>query len=122
SPSNAIVANIDQDGRAEFGQQASSGTSGIISAASGWSVNPATKAIKKAGWIILTAVLNRTGGTMTASSEGNFADTGLCTIQAAWRPDSFLGNDRMVTAWGTGFTSGSVGLNPSTGLVDLLDG
>lgn len=122
NPSNTIVANIDENGRAEFGQQASSGTSGIISAASGWAVSAETKAIKKAGWIIITAVLNRTGGTLTASSEGNFTDTDLCTIQAAWRPDSFLSNDRMVTAWGTGFTSGSVGLNPSTGLVDLLDG
>lgn len=122
SPSNTIVANIDQNGRAEFGQQAASGTSGIISAASGWSVSAETKAIKKAGWIILTAVLNRTGGTLTTTSEGNFVDTSLCTIQAAWRPDSFLSNDRMVTTWGTGFSSGSVGLNPSTGLVELLDG
>ncbi|WNM75001.1 hypothetical protein SEA_DENNEBES_45 [Streptomyces phage Dennebes] len=151
SPGNAIVASINQDGAASFsssvtaggaltanglavlnagaditgtllvsGHTAATGTS-VLTAAAGFSVDAATQAIVKSGWIIVTGVLLRTGSTLTASAAGNLTDTALCTIQASWRPDSAFGSDRMVTSFGTGFTSGGVGLNPSTGAVELLD-
>lgn len=151
SPGNAIVASINQDGAASFsssvtaggaltanglavlnagadvtgtllvsGHTAATGTS-VLTAAAGFSVDTATQAILKSGWIIVTGVLLRTGTTLTASAAGNLTDTALCTISASWRPDSAFGSDRMVTSFGTGFTSGGVGLNPSTGAVELLD-
>ncbi|UOW93257.1 hypothetical protein SEA_VORVOLAKOS_44 [Streptomyces phage Vorvolakos] len=124
-----IVANagIDVTGNATVsgtlsvtGQTSASGTS-VITAAAGFSVDAATQAVIKGGWIIVTGVLLRTGGTLTASATGNLTDTALCTIASTYRPDSVFGSDRMVTSFGTGFTSGGVGLNPSTGAVELLD-
>jgi len=124
-----IVANsgIDVTGNATVsgtlsvtGQTAATGTS-VLTAAAGFSVDSATQAVIKSGWIIVTGVLLRTGGTLTASAAGNLTDTALCTIASTYRPDSAFGTDRMVTSFGTGFTSGGVGLNPSTGAVELLD-
>jgi hypothetical protein len=118
-----IVANagIDVTGSLTVtGQSSATGTS-VATAASGFSVDGATTAVLKSGWIIVTLVLLRTGTTLTASSTGNLTDTALATIQSSWRPDSVFGSDRLVGAYGTGFTSGSVGLNPSTGVVELLD-
>jgi hypothetical protein len=151
SPGNAIVGSVNQDGAASFsssvtaggaltanglavlnagadvtgaltvtGHSAASGTS-VITAAAGFSVDAATQGVLKSGWIIVTGVLLRTGGTLTASAAGNLTDTALCTIQSSWRPDTVFGTDRVVTSFGTGFTSGGVGLNPSTGVVELLD-
>jgi hypothetical protein len=102
------------------GHTSATGTS-IATAASGFSVDSATTGVLKSGWIIVTLVLLRTGGTLTASATGNLTDTDLCTIQPSWRPDAVFGSDRMIGGFGTGFTSGAVGLNPSTGLVELLD-
>lgn len=118
-----VVANagIDVTGTLTVsGHTAATGTS-VLTAAAGFSVDAATQAILKSGWIIVTGVLLRTGTTLTASAAGNLTDTALCTISASWRPDSAFGSDRMVTSFGTGFTSGGVGLNPSTGAVELLD-
>lgn len=118
-----VVANagVDVTGTLTVsGQTSATGTS-VITAAAGFSVDAATQAVLKSGWIIVTGVLLRTGGTLTASAAGNLTDTALCTISASWRPDSAFGSDRMVTSFGTGFTSGGVGLNPSTGAVELLD-
>lgn len=118
-----VVANagVDVTGTLLVSGHTSASSTSVATAASGFSVSADTRAILKSGWIIVTLVIERTGGTLTASSTGNLTDTALCTIASAWRPDSFFSTDRMIATFGTGFTSGSVGLNPSTGLVELLD-
>jgi hypothetical protein len=120
SPSNTIVANIDQNGRAEFGQETATGTS-VVTAAAGFSVNSATIGVKKAGWIFVRIILERTGGSLIANSKGNITDTAACTVAAAWRPDSVLGSTDTVFPMGASITSGVVRLLPSTGLVELTD-
>uniref|UniRef100_A0AAU7GW60 Minor tail protein n=1 Tax=Streptomyces phage Abafar TaxID=3158855 RepID=A0AAU7GW60_9CAUD len=120
SPSNTIVANIDQNGRAEFGQETATGTS-VVTAAAGFSVNSATIGVKKAGWIFIRIILERTGGSLIANSKGNITDTAACTVAAAWRPDSVLGSTDTVFPMGASVTSGMVRLLPSTGLVELTD-
>ena len=118
-----LVANAGADITGNLtvtGQTSATGTS-VATAASGFSVDGATTGVLKSGWIFVTLVLLRTGATLTASATGNLTDTSLCTIASAWRPDSVFGTDRMAGQFVTGFTSGGVGLNPSTGLVELLD-
>jgi hypothetical protein len=118
-----LVANAGADVVGNLtvsGQTTATGTS-VATASAGFSVSSDTRAFMRGSWIIVTLVIERTGGTLTASSTGNLTDTSMCTIASGWRPDTFFSTDRMVGAYGTGFTSGAVGLNPSTGLVELLD-
>lgn len=120
NPSNVIVARIDESGHADFGQETATGTS-VVTAAAGFSVNSATIGVKKAGWIFVRIILERTGGSLIANSEGNITDTAACTVAAAWRPDSVLGSTDTVFPMGASITSGMVRLLPSTGLVELTD-
>jgi hypothetical protein len=118
---NTIRARVFADGTADFNTSTATGAT-VASAAAGFSLDAsATDAVVKAGIVTLRLAFLRTGGNLTASATGNLTDTDLGTIAAAYRPNSFFGSDRMVFTYGTGFTSGAVGLNPSTGLLELLD-
>jgi hypothetical protein len=139
SPANVIVANINESGQlttadhtvngtltvngtvnaTDYTQTTSTGAS-VVTAATGWSVSTA-RAMKKSGWVIVELIIARTGATLTAASDGNLTDTDLCTLDSSVLPDTFFSTDRMVWAYSTGTTAGTIGLNPSTGLIQVLD-
>lgn len=124
---SAMTGNVTMSGTlavtgtADFGTATNTGTS-VATAASGFSVDTGdTDVVVKGGIATIRLAFLRTGGNLTANAAGNLTDTDLGTIAAAYRPDSAFGSGRMIFAYGTGFTSGTVGLNPSTGLLELLD-
>lgn len=132
-PSNTIVATINEAGdhtgnnanfsgtltAGDFAQTTQTGSS-VATAATGWSVSTA-RSMKKSGWMIIELIIARTGATLTAASDGNLTDTDVCTLDASVLPDTFFSTDRMIVAYSTGTTAGTLGINPSTGVVQILD-
>lgn len=115
--SNVIRARVFADGTADFNSTLT--TTGIITAASGWSV-VTQEAVEKAGIMTVVFALQRTGANITAGATGNITDTDVGTIAAAFRPSSLLAADTMTTAGTTGSGDGSVRLTPTTGLVEVV--
>jgi hypothetical protein len=96
-----------------------SGTS-VATAASGFLVNAATQVVKTANIITISLALERTGASIVADAQGNIPDTLACAILAGYRPNTAYGTNRMVWSFSTGTVGGTLGLNPSTGQVELL--
>lgn len=80
-------------------------TSGLV-ASSGFAVNDFT-AHKVAGVAEVHCYLNRTGGTITATT-GNITDTAMCVLPAGWRPDHTING-----TFGDGTSSGEAILTSS---------
>lgn len=95
--------------------------SGTPTAQSGWSLTD-SNAIKSAGVLTWTALLSRTGGTITATATGNVSpDEPVVTIPSSWRPASVT---TAVASLPGGFvatnTSGGVLLS-SAGVISISD-
>lgn len=86
-------------------------------AASGWSMT-SFESWSFGPLVSWTALVERTGATITSSSTGNIGDTDLLTVSAAWVPVGSLA--RVETVFQTGVTSGGASLI-SSGLVQIRD-
>lgn len=94
-PANNIVASINELGQLSAGQATFTGTltsaattasgTGVITVASGWSLQSASSRIRGQVATILV-VAQRTGATITADSAGNIADTQVGTLASGIRP------------------------------------
>jgi hypothetical protein len=95
--------------------------SSIATPAAGFTVAAATQGYKVNGMITVNIVWTRTGAPLVADSLGNLVDTLAFAILAPWRPNAAFGTERISVAFNSGGTTGgTVGLNPSTGQVELL--
>ncbi|MEV4330358.1 hypothetical protein AB0K02_07410 [Streptomyces sp. NPDC049597] len=59
---------------------------GGLTAPAGWSVSQFAGRKTKGGLCTITAVVTRSGGTLTSDSQGNIPDEPLCTLPVGWRP------------------------------------
>lgn len=114
--SNVIRARVLANGTSDFAVTTT--TSGIVTAAAGWTVNTQT-AVNKAGIVTINIAMTRTGGNLVASATGNFTDTDVCTIAAAFRPNAGFPADRMFTMASTGVGGGALAQTPTTGLCEI---
>lgn len=103
----------------EFDCTASVATSGVVTAAAGWTVANQT-AINKGGTLTILLNFNRTGADINASADGNIADTNVGTINAAFRPHTGFGANSLTAAATTGIGTGSYRLFADTGDIQLV--
>ena len=117
-----VLAKVDANGASNFASLAV--TSGIVTAAAGWTLAYQEAAIK-AGVIVINMGFTRTGGTITAGATGDIADTAFGTIQSAYLPDSSVfAVNNMWFNYSTGAAGGTSELNPVTGTftINTLNG
>lgn len=62
-------------------------TTGILTAATGWSITTQAGVIR-GGVVFLRTEFTRTGADITVSSAGNIANVNIATIASGWRPSS----------------------------------
>lgn len=114
------VTNLTVTGSATLPISSATGTS-VATAASGWTVSANTVAATRGGSTTINVVFTRTGAAITADAAGNIGDVLAFAVLATWRPNAVFGTERMTGVFNCAGTSGgTVGLNPSTGQVELL--
>lgn len=109
------VGRVRADGSGDFAAEVT--TTGVITAATGWSTSSSI-AIKKAGIVTINLALLRTGAPITASANGNLAgDPPIGTLAAAFRPHSSFGAPKFTILFMSDSDDGSGGCSmfPSTG-------
>jgi len=113
----AAVARVTAAGAADFTPVVT--TTGIFTAASGWSATSQV-AVVKAGIATINLALLRTGATINADPGGDlFGDPALGTLTAAFRPHSAFAPSVLTGAASNGLGTGSWFLNASTGDMNL---
>jgi hypothetical protein len=111
------IARIRNDGSADFTSVVT--TTGIVTAAAGWSVS-AQIAVVKAGIATILLRMLRTGASIVADPGGDlFGDPALGTISAAFRPHSAFGANPMVFQVSQTTANGNMQLIPSTGDMNI---
>jgi hypothetical protein len=111
------VARVTAAGAADFTPVVT--TTGIFTAAAGWSVTSQV-AVVKAGVATINLALLRTGATIPADTGGDlFGDPALGTLTAAFRPHSAFAPSVLTGAASNGLGTGSWFLNASTGDMNL---
>lgn len=111
------VARVTAAGAADFTPVVT--TTGIFTAAAGWSVTSQV-AVVKAGVATINLALLRTGATIPADAGGDlFGDPALGTVSAAFRPHSAFAPSVLTGAASNGLGTGSWFLNPTSGDVNL---
>lgn len=111
------VARVTAAGAADFTPVVT--TTGIFTAAAGWSVTSQV-AVVKAGMATINLALLRTGATIVADPGGDlFGDPALGTLTAAFRPHSAFAPSVLTGAASNGLGTGSWFLNATSGDVNL---
>lgn len=118
SPSNTVVASIDEAGHLTSATSSVTGTS-VVTVATGWSLGVAT-AIIRAGIATVNLFITRTGADIPASSAGNITDTAFGTIAAGVRPNSAFGAEEMTFILSDGFGDGAARMTPTTGAIEIV--
>lgn len=114
------VTDLTVTGNTVFPVTTATGTS-VATAAAGFTIAAATVGYKTQGYTTVNVVWTRTGAAIVADAQGNIADTLAFALLSAYRPNAAFGTERISVAFNTGGTAGgTVGLNPSTGQVELL--
>jgi hypothetical protein len=113
----ATVARVRADGTGDFTPTVTS--SGISTAASGWSI-ASQVAVDKAGTATINITFLRTGADIVAGASGNITDTPVGTLNAAFRPNANFGAQSLTFAGTTGVGTGSVRVTPTTGDITLV--
>lgn len=78
-------ANLLQTDDDFLSHTATASGSTVFTIGSGWTLSSATSRVA-AGVCTITVIATRTGGTITASSDGNIADTVVGTLTSSYRP------------------------------------
>jgi len=111
------IARIRANGSGDFTPVVT--TTGVFTAASGWSVTSQV-AVVKGGVATINLALLRTGATIPADPGGDlFGDPALGTLAAAFRPHSAFAPSVLTGAASNGLGTGSWFLNATTGDVNL---
>lgn len=111
------IARIRNDGSADFTSVVT--TTGIVTAAAGWSTT-AQIAVVKAGIATIVLRMLRTGASIPADPGGDlFGDPALGTIAAAFRPHTAFGANPMVFQVSQTTSNGNMQLIPSTGDMNI---
>lgn len=114
------VTNLTVTGSATLPVSSATSTA-VATAASGFSINSVTVAAQRGSNTTINVVFTRTGAPIVADATGNIGDVTAFTVAAAWRPNAVFGTERMTGTFNCAGTSGgTVGLNPSTGQMELL--
>ena len=117
SNAGAAVARVTAVGAADFTPVVT--TTGIFTAAAGWSVTSQV-AVVKAGVATINLALLRTGATIPADPGGDlFGDPALGTLSAAFRPHSAFAPSVLTGAASNGLGTGSWFLNATSGDMNL---
>ena len=113
----AAVARVTAAGAADFTPVVT--TTGIFTAAAGWSVTSQV-AVVKAGVATINLALLRTGATIPADPGGDlFGDPALGTLTAGFRPHSAFAPSVLTGAASNGLGTGSWFLNATSGDMNL---
>lgn len=111
------IARVRANGSGDFTPVVS--TSGIFTAAAGWSITSQV-AVVKAGVATINLALLRTGATIPADAAGDlYGDPAIGTLTAAFRPHSAFAPSVMTFAVTNGLGTGSTFLNPTTGDMNI---
>lgn len=111
------IARVRADGSSDFTPVVT--TTGIFTAAAGWSVTSQV-AVVKAGVATINIALLRTGASIPADAGGDlFGDPALGTISAAFRPHSAFAPSVLTYAATNGLGTGSIWVFPTTGDVNI---
>lgn len=111
------IARIRANGSGDFTPVVT--TTGVFTAAAGWSVTSQV-AVVKGGVATINLALLRTGATIPADPGGDlFGDPALGTLAAAFRPHSAFAPSVLTGAASNGLGTGSWFLNATTGDVNL---
>lgn len=111
------VARVTSAGAADFTPVVT--TTGIFTAAAGWSVTSQV-AVVKAGVATINLALLRTGATIVADAGGDlFGDPALGTLTVGFRPHSAFAPSVLTGAASNGLGSGSWFLNATSGDMNL---
>ena len=92
----------------------------LLTAAAGWSINAASVAVQKAGFVTANMSFTRSGANITTDAAGALS-TGIVsmgTIAASYLPKSHLG--LFYTHAGNSIATGSARITASTGVVQLV--
>lgn len=111
------IARVRSNGSGDFTPVVT--TTGIFTAAAGWSVTSQV-AVVKAGVATINLALLRTGATIVADPGGDlFGDPALGTLSAAFRPHSAFAPSVLTGAASNGLGTGSWFLNPTSGDMNI---
>jgi hypothetical protein len=111
------LARVRSNGSGDFTPVVT--TTGIFTAAAGWSVTSQV-AVVKAGVATINLALLRTGATIVADAGGDlFGDPALGTLSAAFRPHSAFAPSVLTGAASNGLGTGSWFLNPTSGDMNI---
>lgn len=110
------LSHVRADGSSDFAPVVT--TTGIVTAAAGWSVSSQI-AVVKAGIATIALRFMRTGGVIAATADGDIADTNVGTVSAAFRPHSAFGANPMMFIAAETTSNGGCEFNPSTGVLQI---